>query len=413
MRLLCYAYVVSLFVEGYTFSLLFRKSETIPQYVGTLMLIAFLFYRLRSYRIPKGDCRWIAAFTFVITAQEVWRYFTLSGEWWQVSWERFFLHAQVLMMFFLIHDTCQDLRALRGTIVTFALSVVVTAVMTAAGIGVTVTAEGRTGIAGIDLNQLGWIYATVLVGIYSYFLSVRWKLSFWRLVVLALSPIVFAALVRSGSRGAFLSLAAGLVISSLVNFQWRRVPLIAFALLSVAAVGIYELSTDSVLSERLAQSVAGQDLGKRDILAAYTWELILQKPLMGWGGGYLLALGPAINRPRAGAHNTYLQVLVSFGAVGMIPFIGAWFKQWWDLWKRRFTLLGSIALCTALTAAVFQLTGHKSYDKHFWLFFALSSNIALLAPNKLTQIAQDLGKSRRTRHHASVSGLSSQKQLQA
>ena len=73
----------------------------------------------------------------------------------------------------------------------------------------------------------------------------------------------------------------------------------------------------------------------------------------------------------------------------MIPFIGAWLVQWRKFWQRRSNLFGAIALSTALAAAVFQLSGHKSYDKHFWLLFAMSSNIALLSRPALERFTKE------------------------
>ena len=74
------------------------------------------------------------------------------------------------------------------------------------------TAGGRVGVAGINVNQMAFLYAGLVVCVFSWVLG-RWPRIGWReWAAMAAGFSVVVALARTGSRGAAFALLLGLVL---------------------------------------------------------------------------------------------------------------------------------------------------------------------------------------------------------
>jgi O-antigen ligase len=130
------------------------------------------------------------------------------------------------------------------------------------------------------------------------------------------------------SRGALFAL----VISLLLLIPRRYlVPLMACgALCGVAVLFTGEMHTILAMVGRDGSADEAVDMAGRIDLWNFTWELIGQRPLIGYGfnsfesyAGGVLWTGPVANG--VASHNNYLSVLYSTGVFGMIPFLVGFF----------------------------------------------------------------------------------------
>jgi len=150
------------------------------------------------------------------------------------------------------------------------------------------------------------------------------------LLLLASVPI---AILATLTRAVWLSFT-GSAIAVLAISQNRRLRLafVAFALVAIAALGIVMSATSlgDVLSDRMEES---SPVDYRMAVFAGGWQMFLERPLMGWGfhqmpeelPHYVSEFQDKVLYP----HNTYLEVLVENGVVGLALYV--WLM--WELWR--------------------------------------------------------------------------------
>src|SRR5262249_39837555 len=115
----------------------------------------------------------------------------------------------------------------------------------------------------------------------------------------------------------------------------------------------------------------GSMAGREDIFATAA-EMILEKPVLGWGfPRFFYQLGARLNVPARDPHNLFLALLGDCGIVGTIPFLlGLWFcgKSAWNARLGNLQLLPLALLFTVIGAGG---SGNTSVWKTQWLLFAL------------------------------------------
>jgi O-antigen ligase len=206
-----------------------------------------------------------------------------------------------------------------------------------------------------------------------------------RLALIAVSLIIIAiALLATQSRMGLFAGLAGVAVTTLlgaVRLEGHlRLRLVVIAVpLVAAAVGFFALGGDIV--ERLL--VAGDDLSSRVELNRQVWDMVLQRPLLGYGGGTFEAIFPMFERPPLSAdvvwnmaHNTYLSLWSDLGMIaGSVPILLVAVATirailiWWrsDLW-----VLPAVAVGIATTAGLHSLVDFShEIECNAFLFVAL------------------------------------------
>lgn len=177
-------------------------------------------------------------------------------------------------------------------------------------VGITERATGLTN----HPNHLGLVAAMALPVAVARLGAGGWR----ALAALGLVPLLLVGVFASGSRGAFIAAAAGVVILFAFGAATRRlrttlllfgVPVVAFVVL-IAVIGNNELLTGSVTVERLAGGGGAtlSDNARRVTLSRSLGEA-LENPLVGDG----------FEEVRT-AHNIYVQLLQAGGILALIGF---------------------------------------------------------------------------------------------
>ena len=174
---------------------------------------------------------------------------------------------------------------------------------------------------GVSLNMLG------LLAFHAY----RRRSARGIKVVLLLASVPFAILATM-TRAVWLSFAGSVIALVFLTrnrrLQWTCAGLVLFGLSALAMVGTTQFG--DTLSDRL------QERAPVDFRAAVYqggWEMFLQRPLTGWGFHQMPAELPryvsGYHEKILYPHNTYLELLVEHGVVGL----GLYFWLMWEMWR--------------------------------------------------------------------------------
>ncbi|MFC2171122.1 O-antigen ligase family protein [Acidobacteriota bacterium] len=399
LRIIVYLFVFSTIFDSFSFSFI-RSSDNISRILGFCMLCAFLLFRATKIRIVEKDLKWHLVFFLLIFLEEIYRGFSLSNAGLLLSFRHYFSYFQVLLMYFIIRDVTHDSRAIRGIMSVYFLTYLTISLMNNFNLSsFTATHGDRIGVVGTNHNVLALLYATILICIFSWLL-VSWSGYFWQnILLITAGASMLIGLVRTGSRGGTLALVMGLLVATFTHLRLRRLPAYIILLPLVCGGALYAIMTSDVLTKRIEMTLEEGD-STRTELTQDSLELFKEKPLIGHGSSYVEILGNRLGRGPIASHNTYLQILLSFGILGFMPFIIGIAYTIKSAWNKRFSVWSGMFFTVLLATLIFAIFGHLGYKKHFWIMIALTSNIGVMAAD-----AKDPATSRRTHDYDKVSHL--------
>lgn len=381
------AFVVASFLDGVNL-LAVPVAENPANVVGLLLSGLFVLTRLSHARLWTGPVRYFWVFIGLTAVLELGR--------WGVSMQSddtrslriYAMYVQVFLLYLIIFDLCRSFRAVRVLAAAFVISAILMSLVAnlrvgglvgAATVGRLTEAE-RVGVLGMNFNLQGFIYSVAIIGIVCRSVD-RWPrldLQGWLLVGGAASMIL--ALLRTGSRGALLTLVVGLTVALVLMFRGRRgAAYVLLVPLALYGIGSAIMSTD-VIRVRMEQALFEGRLGSRDKLASEASVMILERPITGWGCTYTADLGARVGRDRIAAHNTYLQLATTFGLTGFLPWImgiGATVRR---LWKYRTHFWGATMLAVMATFLIGALPSNMAYSRFAWMILAVAGAMPFHAP---------------------------------
>jgi O-antigen ligase len=201
--------------------------------------------------------------------------------------------------------------------------------------------------------------------------------------------VLTIGLVTTGSRGGFIAAAVAL-IAALVLAKRQRVMVTCFVFLTVG-IGVASISVDPGAWERITDF--SESTGREELWSV-AWQMFQDNPIIGVGlqgfpdhaSEYVRALGSLefseflVEQPKV-VHNTYLEVLVETGLVGLVLLlvaIGACVRNAW-LAARDFEAQGDLRMATlsrgVLAAMLAMLTADffvsAATDRRLWVLLAL------------------------------------------
>lgn len=217
------------------------------------------------------------------------------------------------------------------------------------------------------------------------------RASYWRYALLALALTTFAAtlaaLFFSLSRGAWIGVAAALVVTTVIRSKRAAVLALAGASLIALLVLLGQLNLiPDVVSERF--SGVGDYFGFEDVRgvavndANYAiierkahwqaaWDMFNDHPWLGVGFGNYAVIYPAYALPRwddplGHAHNYYLNVLAESGIVGLGAYLVLWGAIFWTAWRAvRSTRGWTQGLAAGVFGVLVALSVHNLFDDLF------------------------------------------------
>jgi O-antigen ligase len=231
------------------------------------------------------------------------------------------------------------------------------------------------------------------------------RLPLVRLAAAAGAALCAAGIFLTGSRGALVGLAVALAAFLVIGARWRGRLIVVAAVVVVAGVGYYRY----LASAELRAHVSGVGSGEARLdLWTVGWRMVEDQPVRGLGAGqfnvssvhYLLQPGAIgrgdafIGTPKV-AHNTYLEVWVELGLVGLILFLSLLIFCLYATLKavRVFVRLGDdemamiartlfVAIAGVMAAAFF---GSREYTKELWLLAGFAPALLAIARSREEQ----------------------------
>jgi len=383
-----------------------------------VLILSILIHWTKASDRKLGSGRWTIVF-FLLSLV-----ITLG---WSVKPE----HAKVLqyalftycLIVFIIVKAIIDERQLRTLLTTM--------VVLAGYVGVNAWLYGRRvndrleGIGSMDAfgaNELGLLLASLVPFIAVLFINGRKS---ERIFCLLATPFILNAFILCNSRGAAVALMIAIAISALVFGDWRiRKGLIGLTLLSIPV--LFYLMDDAFI-ERLSTLVGGgedkvsvygespEDLNDlssgRVAIWNYGMEMARDHPFGAGPDGFRdlahLYMPPEILVEKGGtgygrraAHNTYLQVVVEQGIIGLAVFLFMCLSVLLTLRRsfkavqklnelppfwRNITFAMAVSFLTTLAGG---LVTNRIYYEFFWWQIALVVVIASLAQNEVARVKQ-------------------------
>jgi len=380
LRAVAMLFVFATIFDSFTFSF-FEKSDNLAQIVGFVMAWLFVILRLRKLKIEGKDFKWFLVF-FVITAlEEVVRSFTLGPVGAARSVRNYFSFFQAFLLYIIMRDVSADSRVFRGVMAVFYLTYLCGSVLTDLGWQVVTkeVAGGRTGLVGQNLNAFAFSLAVITVVIISWALAHWPRLGFGGWLAVGSLFVLVPAIAETGSRGGLVALVFGLLVGGVVTARGKRVPFHVVFVPVVLGVVLHVMMGTEVMHRRIDATLYEHDYGTRDVLAEGSMVLFKRHPILGVGPAYVGALGRVLGlKGGLAAHNTYLQMLLSFGIVGTVPFLIAFGMSVLRLWRLRGPPWVGIWFAVLAMTAAYGVTSHLGYNKHFWIILALAANSPLM-----------------------------------
>jgi O-antigen ligase len=346
----------------------FRGGLSIPRIVGVVLALCFVIDpKTRPWKpSPAG-----LAFTIYVAIYTVSMLRSDFSEYPAVL-----LQVQSLVLFFISYNLFMATGVTRGALLSFALSCGIASLMVWAGIAQDDFLDSRTGGRQFGFGTDPNLYSKMLlVGIFvaigvahvrkdkgTFYLPLLWGSAMFCMLFIA----------KSGSRSAAVALGVGLA-----TFILRKGSLLArtrnFALLAVAGyLAVCILGSSEVLVKRLRNTVEDGDTSGRDVIFANAWEMVKEKPLIGWGqaGGHELANRGGSKGDVRSTHNTILGTLLLTGLAGSVFFFWGCWKIVLGAWRSRAGVEDILPLVILAGLFIMEMLNGGALSKLHWTLFA-------------------------------------------
>jgi O-antigen ligase len=204
----------------------------------------------------------------------------------------------------------------------------------------TIQPKHRPGGTLYPMTLAGILYQTIML---SFAVLMRERRPSWIALLIAAGVLVqFIVLLFTLTRGAYLALAAGLLVMLLLMRNKRALTGVAVLLVLLAAFVTFKpTDLDRTLSvPNMVQTPPDRNVRTRLILWEISFELFKRHPVLGVGAGdYSIETEKLLAERKVtttvDSHNIYLQTLATRGLVGFLPFIAFWFLLLRELFRLR------------------------------------------------------------------------------
>lgn len=291
----------------------------------------------------------------------------------QESYFYFPLFLDILIMFLLLSIVKRYRFALYNGLIAFSIGTFLLSLLFFFNIGVEMTKDGRMSIFDINQNMLGLNACFAIFVLLFYLLSKENLNVISKYIIGGMIFMLILMLIKTGSRGAFLSFIAGILIFLFSNkdiSNRKKYLLIFFFILFFISLWLFFLK-DSVLFQRLVTSVNDGDLSNRDLIWINLFDIISNNYTFGIGvTGYEKIVG------KESPHNVFIEVLCYSGVIGLILFI----KFLYKIGRECFIMVKNNILPFVLfvNSLGLILTGQIFAQKIIWLIFSYQISLIYL-----------------------------------
>lgn len=354
-------------------------NRTLPFDLGTLAGSAFVLTTLISaracYRRLPAPVVCYGLFFYVWCAS-----FVLNGG----QYRGLFIPAtlrllQLILVFWASCNLLRNPRTARNVLVTLVVAVTVLALLQVTGVANAMSdlEDGvrRVTVLGQNANRTSRFLAGAALAVIGLTFGRARVSSGQRALAAGLVLLYVGCMVRGGSRGGMLTLAAGVLVFALSGRSLRaKLRTLGAAAVVMGALGYMALQSP-LMQRRLALAQSG-NLAKREIIFPTAWRMFTERPLVGWGPvRAYYELGERLPQEaveRRDTHNLVLDLLATTGVAGAVPALMALALSVLAAWRARGGAFGLLPV--AFLAQVFtgNMSGNFLAFKLYWVFQALA-----------------------------------------
>lgn len=349
-------------------------ARTVSALCGLVLMGLFILRRGRTYRLYRGPQAWAIAFIVFTAASQVYR--VLDGQ--EVGFAYYMQWFQILVLYLIFHDLGRDPRAFGYVWLAVAATAVFMAFVSLVPLpGFSVEAAGRRGFQGVNFNvQAYWYNLGMLTAVWLLIERFR-RLSGWQVVLLlAVIALLFLALLRTGSRGGFISMLLGSVVLLALSMRVRNIKAYSTIIPGLLAGAIAAVLLTGLILARMSAAVSGEDDGARGLIWGAALEMIRDNLWIGYGPRFMPELGYAIGWESINTHQAYLQVTLAFGLPALFLWLGLIVSSARRCWRARRSPVGGLLVALLATSIMAGFTGDLGFDRYFWILLALAPSAA-------------------------------------
>ncbi|HWC75463.1 MAG TPA: O-antigen ligase family protein [Gemmatimonadales bacterium] len=349
----------------------------IPTLTTALFLGATLLQPRRSYgRIPLAVWPFCAYLCVFVLAGSL-NFLNDSSE----VVHDFLLIVQCVIYFWAVTNLLEDESVTSAALVVFGLACLLRSVLPMVGIGRTVTVVWTGGerltAFGQNENNAAMILAGGLIALLGIGYGRARPLFKPRVLVLPGCALIAYAIVETGSRGGLIALVAGLLALFLARREnaWGRIRSGAIAVGVLGVIAAFAYATP-VMHNRLRDTAESGAMAGREDLYPIVAQMILEKPLIGWGpmnNQYELSIREGsrfYNRAKRDTHNLLFEALTATGLLGTIGFGIGLAICVIAAARGRSGPEGVLPLALIVSALTANMSGNWIASKFLWFSFA-------------------------------------------
>lgn len=305
----------------------------------------------------------------------------------QFDLHKFITLIQMVVLFWVSYNLFQYQQLKKEALIALGAGCVMLSILQVGGGAAERIAQGRVSALSQDANNLASMLSLGLLTLIGLSYGRAFKDGTVRLLAWICFGSLAAGIVLSGSRGALLSLLAG--VMGLMTKPGQSVARIKMGLVAIVTVGCLAIASyvNDATRIRWERTLSQGNLAGREQVMPIAWKMFTERPLLGWGPGQVpVELGRRFMKDSLDTHNGYLWVLTETGIVGSFPFfIGLWLC-WRGAWKARYGPEGSLpfALIACVLFVNMSITWH--YRKFFWVVLAYCAASELTLSKRRTVV---------------------------
>lgn len=341
-------------------------------------LYAFSFILNPKFRIDGKESRKylipLLLFFIILTFSSAINYTYASA----ISWFNMSIF-QCVVLFILIsmHLKNRGLKVANKMLFSYVLGSMLLTILYGFGLGVEYSADMRLTIFGLAANGLGFNSAITLLVIISLVIENKLGYGKKRYLLLLILPLLLKQIAETGSRGAFVALAVGLIVFIFFIKMKRGYKILFFAVGIISVYGMFQymLQTD-VFKSRLQLTIETGDTSDRTEIWSRVIPLFTKNPILGMGETGYNRYAKIKLVEYQGVHNVFIEVLIYTGIVGFILYLMVLYQIYRKslFLYRYFSYLLPIVLLSMILMLF--LNGQGLFVKLVWLIFAYTIGLA-------------------------------------
>jgi O-antigen ligase len=286
--------------------------------------------------------------------------------------------AQMLILMLVSFNLMKNKRVFQIALVSLIISCGLAAIMQFGGITATEYGADRFSFLGEDPNVAGSVLAIGAVALIGLILTLSLTTKIKFILSCVLLPIIWA-IVLTGSRGAIVALAAGMLIFAFSKGNMKIKVRSTIMIMLISGVLVWFSMQYMTTMQRWESTLSEGSMAMRELIYPAALGMFIEKPFLGWGPlNHAYELGSVFGLNIIDTHNLYLWILTEVGLIGSIPFFwGLWLcvKSAWIAWRRDNFVVPFALLVTVLTIGM-SIT--PNYRKVFWIVLAIALAASLM-----------------------------------